>query len=139
MLRFLTVLKKKFKFHKFVTRVIKMINFNYYKHRYTNMATSNKYKCTQTHSKFIWYVLLTSEIFFCSSNLIKYDRINCKKYHNQETTEFFFLNSWCSILYYCLNADWLVYWCAADYFLIWHTLFLSKWIRMWILDQNNRK
>ena len=23
------------------------------------MATSNKYKCTQTHSKFIWYVLLT--------------------------------------------------------------------------------
>jgi hypothetical protein len=47
--------KKKFKFHKFVTRVIKMINFNYYKHRYTNMATSNKYKCTQTHSKFIWY------------------------------------------------------------------------------------
>ena len=28
--------------------------------------------------------------FFCSSNLTKYDRINCKKYHNQETTEFFF-------------------------------------------------
>ena len=23
------------------------------------MAASNKYKCTQTHSKFIWYVLLT--------------------------------------------------------------------------------
>ena len=38
---------KKLKFHKFVTRVIKMINYIYYKHRYTNMAASNKYKHTQ--------------------------------------------------------------------------------------------
>ena len=28
---------------------------------------------------------------------------------------------------------------TADYFLIWHTTFLSNWIRMWSLDQNNRK
>ena len=27
----------------------------------------------------------------------------------------------------------------ADYFLIWHTRFVSKWIRMWTMDQNNRK
>jgi hypothetical protein len=33
-------------------------------------------------------------------HLTKYDRINCKKYHNQETTEKKFQSSWCSILYY---------------------------------------
>jgi len=30
------------------------------------------------------------------------------------------------------------YW-KHDYFLFWYTMFLSKWIRMWILDQHNRK
>ena len=39
-------------------------------------------------------------MFFCSYNLTKYDRINCKKYHNQETTEIFFQSSSWSILYY---------------------------------------
>ena len=57
--------------------------------------------------------------FFCSSNLTKYDTIDCKKYHNQETTEKKFQSPWCSILYYfrghkCVNADWLVYWCAPS-------------------------
>jgi hypothetical protein len=104
---------------------------------------------------------------------------NCKKYHNQETTEKKFQSSWCSILYYfrglsqCGLAGLLMcplkwttnivhgcqittpcvegfpgyckYCCfdrilkKADYFLIWHTMFVSKWIRMWSLDQNNRK
>ena len=31
------------------------------------MATSNKYKCTQTHSKFIWYVLLTKNKYISSN------------------------------------------------------------------------
>ena len=58
---------KKYKFHIFVTRVIKM---NYYKHCFTNMAASNKYKCTQTHLKFIWYVLLTFNKYIASNTLL---------------------------------------------------------------------
>ena len=42
-------------------------NYMYYKHRYTNMVASNKYKCTQTHSKFIWYVLLTYNKYISSN------------------------------------------------------------------------
>ena len=55
----------------FVTRVIKMINFITYKHR-CNMTASNKYKCTQTHSKFIWYmyVLLTYNKYISSNTLL---------------------------------------------------------------------
>ena len=34
------------------------------------MATSNKYKCTQTHSKFIWYVLLTYNKYVSSNTLL---------------------------------------------------------------------
>ena len=33
------------------------------------MATSNKYKCTQAHSKFIWYVLLTCNKYISSNTL----------------------------------------------------------------------
>jgi hypothetical protein len=39
-------------------------------HRYTHMAASNKYKCTQTHSKFIWYVLLTYNKYISSNTLL---------------------------------------------------------------------
>ena len=34
------------------------------------MAASNKYKCTQTHSKFIWYVLLTYNKYISSNTLL---------------------------------------------------------------------
>ena len=69
---------KKIKFHKFVSRLKSNQNdqfYNYivhvcYKHRYTNMAASNKYKCTQTHSKFIWYVLLTYNKYISSNTLL---------------------------------------------------------------------
>jgi hypothetical protein len=27
---------------------------------------------------------------------------------------------------------------SAEYFLSWHTMFLQKWTRMWIFNQNNR-
>jgi hypothetical protein len=37
---------------------------------------------------YMWLYLNKWRIFY-SSNLTKYDRINCKKYHNQETTDFF--------------------------------------------------
>ena len=47
-----------------------MFGYENYKHRYTNMATSNKYKCTQTHSKFIWYVLLTYNKYISSNTLL---------------------------------------------------------------------
>jgi hypothetical protein len=46
------------------------------------------------------------------SDQTKYDRINCKKYHNQETTEIFFKVPgvlFCTIFDDCLNADWLIY------------------------------
>ena len=36
----------------------------------TYMATPNKYKYTQTHSKFIWYVLLTYNKYISSSTLL---------------------------------------------------------------------
>ena len=45
-------------------------NYMYYKYRYTNMAASNKYKCTQTHSKCIWYVLLTYNKYISSNTLL---------------------------------------------------------------------
>ena len=34
------------------------------------MAASNKYKCTQTHSKFLWYVLLTYNKYISSNTLL---------------------------------------------------------------------
>ena len=34
------------------------------------MAASNKYKCTQTHSKFIWYVLLTYNKYISYNTLL---------------------------------------------------------------------
>ena len=34
------------------------------------MAASNKYKCTQTHSNFIWYVLLTYKKYISSNTLL---------------------------------------------------------------------
>ena len=34
------------------------------------MAASNKYKCTQTHSKFIWYVLLTYNKYISANTLL---------------------------------------------------------------------
>ena len=34
------------------------------------MSASNKYKCTQTHSKFIWYVLLTYNKYISSNILL---------------------------------------------------------------------
>jgi hypothetical protein len=47
-----------------------MFGYENYKHRYTHMAASNKYKCTQTHSKFIWYVLLTYNKYISYNTLL---------------------------------------------------------------------
>jgi hypothetical protein len=34
----------------------RMFGYENYKHRYTHMSASNKYKCTQTHSKDIFFI-----------------------------------------------------------------------------------
>ena len=47
-----------------------MFGYENYKHRYTHMSASNKYKCTQTHSKFIWYGLLTYNKYISSNILL---------------------------------------------------------------------
>ena len=56
------------------------------KHRY-NMATSNKYKCTQTHSKFIWYVLLTYNKYISSNTLLLYSYFIYLSYLFKKKTE----------------------------------------------------
>ena len=48
----------------------RMFGYENYKHRYIHMAASNKYKCTQTHSKYIWYVLLTYNKYILSNILL---------------------------------------------------------------------
>ena len=68
--------------------------------------------CSNLTSMFLYVVIFQQMTCFfavkTSPNMIGLT----KKYHNQETTEKKFQSSWCSILYYFLNADWLIYWCA---------------------------
>jgi hypothetical protein len=51
-------------------------------------------------SNFICGYISTNDVFFAVQTSPNMIGLTVKKYHNQETTKFFFQSSWCSILYY---------------------------------------
>ena len=64
-------------------------------------------------SMFLYVIIFQQMTYFfavqISPNMIQ---LTIKNIIIKKQLNFFSPNSWCSILYYCLNADWLVYWCA---------------------------